>query len=86
MPTLFVCVTFSRWTLAGSSVLELLSEESSDDCARGGDTSSSRSQGRAGEEESEVHYTAEVRKTPPPQPELFSLYEEARRFPATLSG
>ena len=32
--------------------------------------------GRAGEEESEVHYTAAVRKTPPPQPVLFSLYEE----------
>ena len=31
---------------------------------------------RAGEEESEVHYTAEVQKTPPPQPVLFGLYEE----------
>ena len=31
---------------------------------------------RAGEEESEVKYTAKFRTTPPPQPELFSLYEE----------
>ena len=31
---------------------------------------------RAGEEESEVHYTAEVRKTPPPQPVLFKLLDE----------
>ena len=31
---------------------------------------------RAGEEESELHCTAEVRKTPPPQPVLFSLCEE----------
>ena len=30
---------------------------------------------RAVEEESQVHYTAEVRKTHPPQPVLFSLYE-----------
>ena len=30
---------------------------------------------RAGEEESEVHHTAEVGKTPPPQPVLFSLYD-----------
>ena len=28
---------------------------------------------RAGEEESELNYTAKVRKTPPPQPVLFSL-------------
>ena len=31
---------------------------------------------RAGEEESALHYTATVRTTPPPQPVLFSLYEE----------
>ena len=31
---------------------------------------------RAGEEESEMQYTAKVRKTPPSQPVLFSLYEE----------
>ena len=31
---------------------------------------------RAGEEESEFNNTAKVRKTPPPQPVLFSLYEE----------
>ena len=31
---------------------------------------------RGGEEESELHCTAEVWKTPPPQPVLFSLYEE----------
>ena len=31
---------------------------------------------RAGEEECEVHYTAEVRKTPPPQPVLFKLFDE----------
>ena len=31
---------------------------------------------RAREEESELHYTATVRKTPPPQPVLFSLFEE----------
>ena len=36
------CGTFSRWIQAGSPAA-LLSEESSDDCARGGDTSSSRS-------------------------------------------
>ena len=34
---------------------------------------------RAGEEESEVHNTAEVRKTLPPQPEFFSLYEDEHR-------
>ena len=31
---------------------------------------------RAGEEESETKYTAKFRTTPPPQPVLFSLYEE----------
>ena len=31
---------------------------------------------RAGEEESELHYTDKDRKTPPPQPVLLSLYEE----------
>ena len=31
---------------------------------------------RGGEEESEVHYTAEVWKTPPTEPVLFSLYDE----------
>ena len=31
---------------------------------------------RTREEESKVHNTAEVRKTPPSQPVLFSLYEE----------
>ena len=31
---------------------------------------------RAGAEESELHCTARVWKTPPPQPELVSLYEE----------
>ena len=31
---------------------------------------------RAGEEESEMKYTAKFRTTPPPQPELFSLEEE----------
>ena len=31
---------------------------------------------RAGEEESELHYTDKDRETPPPQPVLFSLYEE----------
>ena len=42
---------------------------------------------RAGEEESEAHYTAEVRKTLPPQPVLFSLYEEepGERRPASLA-
>ena len=31
---------------------------------------------RAGEEESELHYTDKDRKTPPPQPVLFKLFEE----------
>ena len=31
---------------------------------------------RAGEEESETKYTAKVRKTPPPQPVLFKLFDE----------
>ena len=31
---------------------------------------------RAGEEESETKYTAKFRTTPPPQPELFQLFEE----------
>ena len=31
---------------------------------------------RAGEEESEMKYTAKFRTTPPPQPELFQLFEE----------
>ena len=42
---------------------------------------------RAGEEESELHYTDKDRKTPPPQPVLFSLYEEepGGRRPASLA-
>ena len=32
--------------------------------------------GRAGEEESETKYTAKFQTTPPPQPVLFSLYDE----------
>ena len=42
---------------------------------------------RAGEEESELNYTAKVRKGPPPQPVLFSLYEEVLggRRPACLA-
>ena len=31
---------------------------------------------RAGEEESELKYTAKFQTTPPPQPVLFSLYDE----------
>ena len=38
---------------------------------------------RAGEEESELHNAGKDRKTPPPQPVLFSLYDEERR-PASL--
>ena len=42
---------------------------------------------RAGEEESELNYTAAVRTTPPPQPVLFSLYDEepGGRRPASLA-
>ena len=42
---------------------------------------------RAGEEDSELNYTAAVRKTPPPQPVLFSLYDEepGGRRPASLA-
>ena len=35
---------------------------------------------RAGEEESETKYTAKFRTTPPPQPVLFSLYDEEHRL------
>ena len=63
--------------LAGSPGQELRSVESSDDCGRGGDTSSSRSlrpwprtsptpPNGAGEEDHEMHYTATVRTHPPP--------------------
>ena len=43
-------------------------------------------QARAGEEESETKYTAKFRTTPPPQPVLFSLYDEepGGRRPASL--
>ena len=42
---------------------------------------------RAGEEESETKYTAKFRTTPPPQPVLFSLYDEepGGRRPASLA-
>ena len=42
---------------------------------------------RAGEEESELNYTAMDRTTPPPQPVLFQLYEEepGGRRPASLA-
>ena len=42
---------------------------------------------RAGEEESETKYTAKFRTTPPPQPVLFSLYDEepSGRRPASLA-
>ena len=42
---------------------------------------------RAGEEESEMKYTATFRTTPPLQPVLFSLYEEepGGRRPASLA-
>ena len=42
---------------------------------------------RAGEEESETKFTAKFRVTPPPQPVLFSLYEEepGGRRPASLA-
>ena len=42
---------------------------------------------RAGEEESELNFTAKDRKTPPPQPVLFQLYEEepGGRRPASLA-
>ena len=42
---------------------------------------------RAGEEESEMKFTATFRTTPPPQPVLFSLYEEepGGRRPASLA-
>ena len=42
---------------------------------------------RAGEEESELHCTAKFRTTPPPQPVLFSLYDEepSGRWPASLA-
>ena len=49
---------------------------------------SSRGQmARAGEEESKLNYTAAVRKTPPPQLVLFSLYDEepGGRRPASLA-
>ena len=41
---------------------------------------------RAGEEESELHHTAKVRKIPPSQPELFSLYEEEPGRAAGAAG
>ena len=42
---------------------------------------------RAGEEESELNFTAAVRTTPPPQPVLFSLFDEepGGRRPASLA-
>ena len=42
---------------------------------------------RAGEDESETKYTAKFRTTPPPQPVLFSLYDEepGGRRPASLA-
>ena len=49
-------------------------------------TSRGQKKARAGEEESEMKYTAKFRTTPPPQPELFSLEEEpGGGLPAPLS-
>ena len=50
-------------------------------------TSRGQRKARAGEEESDVHHTAEVRTTPLPQPVLFSLYDEepGGRRPASLA-
>ena len=82
----------ARWTSAGSPSQELPSGESSDDCARGGDTSRSRSlrpwprlrttqpygdRRRPGPgEEVRVEAHGEVPEELLPQPELFSLYDE----------
>ena len=50
-------------------------------------TSRGQRKARAGEEESETKYTAKFRTTPPPQPVLFSLYDEepGGRRPASLA-
>ena len=39
-------------------------------------TSRGQKKARAGEEESELHYTDKDRKTPPPQPVLFKFFDE----------
>ena len=72
----------SWWRHEQQSIVVALATSFHDSGLRG------QKKARAGEEEeSELHYTAKVRKTPPLQPELFCLYEEepGGRRPASLA-